>query len=65
MRSARWYIVRGLEHACHYSHPVVHHRPWLWLPLPVCPLATLSFRLDDRWHTGAWTEDGVAWSDDG
>jgi hypothetical protein len=38
-------IFRVLDRACCLTHPIVHHRPFLWLPLPVCPLATLGFHI--------------------
>lgn len=47
-------LVSALEAACTLTHPIVHRRPWLWLPLPICPLACLSDRLDQRWGTGVW-----------
>lgn len=54
-------IVAGLERACDLTHPITHHRPWLWLPHPKgiawhCPLADLSARLDERWGTRQWGE---------
>lgn len=52
--AARRLTARFLESACSLTHPIVHHRPWLFLPLPVCPLATLSDRLDQWWKTGVW-----------
>ena len=50
----RRFIVKWMEKACDWTHPIVHHRPWLWLPLPVCPLAHYSGQLDERWKTGWW-----------
>lgn len=49
-------IVKWLEKACVWTHPITHHRPWLWLPIRNgwCPLARLSDRLDQRWQTGEW-----------
>lgn len=49
-------FVSFLEDACGYTHWFTHRRPWLWLPFPVCPLASLSDRLDQRWGTGVWTD---------
>lgn len=51
-------LVVGLERLCNRLHFVFHHRPWTWLPLPHCPLAELSDRLDRRWATGVWTTPG-------
>ena len=49
--AVRRFAFRVLDRACCLTHPIVHHRPWLWLPLPVCPLATLGFRiLGDEEH---------------
>ena len=56
MRRVRSAFVSGLETACDWSHPIVHHRPWLWLPFPICPLATLSCSLNERWGLDVWTK---------
>lgn len=45
-------IVHNLERACSLTH-WLHRRPFVRL-LPVCPLAVLSWRLDQRWHTNEW-----------
>jgi hypothetical protein len=47
-------IVRWTETACSLTHPITLRRPWLWLPLPICPLASYSATLDKRWGTGVW-----------
>lgn len=47
-------VVIGLERACPFTHPVVHRLPFYLLRLPLCPLATLSAWLDDRWDTVVW-----------
>jgi len=54
----RWLIVRALESLCGLFHPVTHHRPWLWLPIHNvwCLPATWSSQLEERWHTGVWTD---------
>lgn len=52
----KYAIVRFLERACNITHPIVMHRPWLWI-FASCPLSRLSFWLDERWGwTGAWEE---------
>lgn len=58
-RTVKRLIVNGIEKACVFTHPVVHHRPWLWLPIGVCPLARLSDHLDQRWNTGQWVTADV------
>lgn len=59
------FIVAALEKCCTLSHPVVHRRPWLWLRLPICPLATLSFNLGKRWGVDdAWTPVGPEGGDE-
>ena len=45
---ARRAIVRGLEIGCTLTHPITLHNPWL-LFFSNCPLATLSFKLAERW----------------
>lgn len=49
-------IVSGLEKGCTLGHVITHRRPWLWLPLPWCPLADLGQWLDEKWGTGVWTK---------
>jgi hypothetical protein len=46
-------IVRGLEGLCDATHFVTYRRPWLWF-FPYCPLARLSYSLDERWGTRQW-----------
>jgi hypothetical protein len=53
------FIVDQLVGWCTRLHWLFHRRPWLWLPCSTCPLAVLSWRLDRRWHTGAWTTTRV------
>ena len=50
----RRFIVIALERACVPVHQITHRRPFLWTPWPLCPLAELSYRLEERWKTGAW-----------
>lgn len=46
-------LVIAAERLCDLTHFITLHRPWLWV-FPHCPLARLSFYLDDRWQTGVW-----------
>jgi hypothetical protein len=52
----KMFVVASLEAWCGRLHWVFHHQPWLTL-VPwggICPLASLSDRLDQRWGTGWW-----------
>lgn len=55
----RW-IVAHLESGCEHTHWFTHRKPWLWLPIHNgwCLLARWSDALDQRWHTGVWTDVG-------
>jgi hypothetical protein len=55
MTTKQW-IVRSLENWCDRLHFITHHRPWLWVFRDHCPLASLSFRLDEKWDTGVWSD---------
>lgn len=59
MKQLKWLIVWTLEAACGLLHPVTHRRPWLWLHIRNgwCLPATWSSQLEERWHTGVWTEE--------
>jgi hypothetical protein len=46
-------LVILLEKACTWTHPVTLHGP-LAGRFPLCSLAQLSDRLDQRWTTGVW-----------
>jgi hypothetical protein len=54
MMLMRRLIVRGLLLLCDCTHWLTRHRPFLWLPVKMCALASLSDRLDQRWRTGVW-----------
>lgn len=53
MLNVKRLIVSAIERACDMTHFVTHHRPWLWA-FAHCPLARLSYNLDERWGTGRW-----------
>ena len=49
MTRLRRLVVWALERACCLTHPITLHDPWLrWFSN--CPLASLAFRLADRWE---------------
>lgn len=50
----RWIVATLEDPLCRWTHPITNRRPWLWF-FHHCPLAELSFRLEERWNTGAWT----------
>lgn len=52
-------VVVTLEWACEH---LWHHLPWVVqarTPGPVCPLAHLAWRLDERWRTGVYPSNSV------
>ena len=67
--NAKSRFVSFLDTACTWGHWFTHHRPWLsfvgrksgdeWWRSH-CPLAALSYDLDERWGTDVWKSGAAA-----